>query len=71
LYNQRILLLAILLVTIAAAYFTHVFWKKKINPRRSMGRFLLYVLLNLVSIFVLVFIFSLIINQYKEFFFKR
>ena len=68
---QKILLLVVLIVATLTAYVTHQFWKKRIDPRRSFKHFLLFMLVNVLSVFVLVFIFGLIIIQFKDFFFKR
>ncbi|MEP7255545.1 MAG: hypothetical protein ABI666_07190 [Ferruginibacter sp.] len=67
---SKLLLLLILIITTFAAFALYRFWKKKIDPRRSFGYFLLFVLVNLATVFVLVFIFSFLIFHYKEFFFK-
>lgn len=69
LYNPRVLLL-ILTVTILA-YLTHVLLKRMIDPKRSVAFFILYVLAHLASIVVWVFIFGLVLNHHKDFFFKR
>ncbi|HMK05356.1 MAG TPA: hypothetical protein VK489_14235 [Ferruginibacter sp.] len=67
----KLLLLLILGITCLAAYALQGFWKKRIDARRSFAYFLLLILVNLISIFVMVFIFSFLIIHYKEFFFKR
>jgi len=69
-HRQDILLLSILTVAILAAYLTHQFWKKLIDPHRSFKHFLLFMLANTLSVLVLVFIFGFIIIQFKDFFFK-
>jgi len=42
-----------------------------IDPKRSVAFFIMYVLAHLASIVVWVFIFGLVLNHYKDFFFKR
>lgn len=54
-----------------AAYFIHEFLKKKLEPRRSFLRFLIFILANLIFVFVLIFFLSFILFQYKNFFFKQ
>ena len=66
----RLLLLFILAVATFTGYVAYGFWKTKIDPRRSAAYFILFMLVNLATIFILVFIFSFVIFQYKEFFFK-
>ena len=53
-----------------AAYFIHEFLKKKINPRRSFGHFIIFVIADLLVVFVLIFLLSFILFEYKDFFFK-
>lgn len=53
-----------------AAYFANEFLKKKIKPRRSFGYFILLILANLIVIFGLIFLLSLFLFKYKDFFFK-
>ena len=52
------------------AYFIHEFLKKKISPKKSFFPFIIFMLANLVVIFVLIFLLSLLLFQYKDFFFK-
>ncbi len=61
----------ILVLATLTAYFTHWFWKKRIDPRRSFKDFLLFMVVNVLSVFVLVFIFGFIIIHFKDFFFKK
>jgi len=68
---QKILLLIIIAVAVLTGYSVYQFWNKKINPRRSFKHFILYMLLNLASIFVIVFVFGFVIIYFKEFFFKK
>ncbi|MFZ1372136.1 MAG: hypothetical protein WAR78_17255 [Ferruginibacter sp.] len=53
------------------SWFVHVFWKKILDPRRSIVFFGLYIVVHLLSVLLLVFLFGFILNHYKEFFFKR
>ena len=70
-HYQNILLLTVLIVATLTAYITHQFWKKRIDPRRSFKHFLLFMLVNVLSVFVVVFIFGFVIIQFKDFFFKK
>jgi hypothetical protein len=53
-----------------AAYFIHEFLKKKINPRKSFARFIVFILADLLVVFALIFLLSFLLFQYKDFFFK-
>ncbi len=53
-----------------AAYFIQEFLKKKINPRKSFGHFILYVIITLTIIFGMIFLLSLFLYQFRNFFFK-
>lgn len=54
-----------------AAYFIHEFLKKKIKPRQSFTRFIVFILANMIVIFALIFLLSFFLFQYKDFFFKK
>jgi hypothetical protein len=68
---QKFLLFFIICCSLIAAYSAYQFWNKKINPRHSFKNFIGYMLLNLTSIFIIVFIFGFIIIHFKEFFFSK
>ena len=68
---QKLLLLIIVAVAVLSGYSVYQFWNKKINPRQSFKHFVLYMLVNLASIFVIVFMFGFVIIYFKEFFFKK
>jgi len=68
---QKFLLLITVAVAVLAGYSVYQFWNKKINPRHSFKHFILYMLVNLASIFIIVFVFGFIIIYFKEFFFKK
>ncbi len=53
-----------------AGYFIYNFLKTKINPRRSFGHFILFILVNLAVIFGLIFLLTLFLFQFRNFFFK-
>ena len=67
---KKILILFLTAAAMLAAYFVYQFLKKKINPRRSFGHFILFVLVNLFVVFAFIFLLSFILFQYKDFFFK-
>lgn len=52
------------------AYIVYQFLIKKINPRRSVGHFIFFVLVNLLVVFAFILILSFVLFQYKDFFFK-
>jgi uncharacterized membrane protein YidH (DUF202 family) len=68
---HKILLLVVFAAGLALAYSLYKFWSKKINPRRSFKYFVIYMAVNLASVFVIVFLFSFVIIYFKEFFFKK
>lgn len=68
---RKLLLIIVLAITTLIAYQVQDFWKKRIDPRRSGKDFLLFIVLNLISVLVLVFIAGFFIIHFKEFFFKR
>jgi type III secretory pathway component EscU len=68
---QKMLLLAVFGAGLLLAYSSYQFWNKKINPRQSFKHFIIYMAVNLVSVFVIVFLFSFVIIYFKEFFFKK
>lgn len=67
LFNAKIL--ALIIVFTALAYVMHVLFKYFVDPRRSVLQFFLYIILHLAAVLLLVFIFSLTLNYFKEFFF--
>ena len=69
-FLKKVLILFLTVAAMVAAYFIHEFLKKKINPRRSVVHFIVFILANLVVVFGLIFILSFLLFQFKEFFFK-
>ncbi|MEI7471385.1 MAG: hypothetical protein WCJ85_03935 [Chitinophagaceae bacterium] len=70
-YQSKLLLLLLLLVTTIGAYYTHILVQRILPPKRSFGHFLGYVVLHMISIFVLVFLAGFVVFYFKEFFFKK
>lgn len=68
---QKLLLLLTVAAAVLSGYGVYQFWIRKINPRKSFQHFLFYTLVNLLSVFVIVFIFGGVIIYFKEFFFKK
>jgi uncharacterized membrane protein YidH (DUF202 family) len=68
---QKILLLVVFGAGLLLAYSIYQFWNKKIKPRHSFKHFVIYMVVNLVSVFVIVFLFSFVIIYFKGFFFKK
>ena len=56
---------------VLTGYTIYQFIRKKINPRQSAVYFLLYLLLNLLSVLLVTFIFGFIIIHFKEFFIRK
>jgi predicted small integral membrane protein len=69
-FLKKVLILFLTAALMVAAYFIHEFLKKKIDPRRSFLRFIVFIVADLVVIFVLIFLLSFFLYQYKHFFFK-
>ena len=67
---KKLLILFLTVAMMVTAYFANKYLKKIINPHASFGRFILFMIANLVAIFVLVVLLSLLLFRYKEFFFK-
>lgn len=53
-----------------AAWQMHQFLQLKVDPRKSLQRFLLFLLLNIGAVFLIIFIVGFTIIHFKEFFFK-
>jgi hypothetical protein len=52
---KKVLILFLTVGIMIAAYLISDFWKLKINPEKSFFRYAWFVILNLVTIFVLIF----------------
>ncbi|MBL7694060.1 MAG: hypothetical protein JNK91_04395 [Ferruginibacter sp.] len=68
-YNLKVL--SLILVATALAYATHLFLKKKIDPRKSGLTFILYMLAHLASIVIWVFLFGLTLTYFRDWFFRK
>ena len=66
----KLIILFILIIALFAGYAAHLFWKRTIDPKRSGGHFLLYMVVHLLSVFVIVFIISFIMFRFGNFLFK-
>ena len=71
LFLKKVIILFLTVVIMVAAYSINGFLKAKINPRASFGHFFLFILLNFLTIFLLVFLLGLFLFRYKDFFFKQ
>lgn len=69
-FLKKLIILALTVAGMLAAYYANRFFKSKINPHGSVGRFLLFFLANLVIIFTLVLLMSYVLFRFKSFFFK-
>jgi predicted PurR-regulated permease PerM len=69
-FIKKVLILAFTIVLMVAAYFIYQFLHRKLNPRKSFFNLVLFFLLNLLAVFVLIFLMSLVLYKFKEFFFK-
>lgn len=59
---QRLLILVIILLSLIPAWYINGWLQKVIQPRRSFGHFLLYLLASLVLVFVYTFLVVTIIS---------
>ena len=60
---MKILLFLAAITTLA--YFVQSFLKSKINPRKSFGHLILFLLANLLSVLVLTFLFTFVLLKFK------
>lgn len=68
---QKLIILLIIGIAALAGYWLHLQWKKMINPRKSFGYFILYMLLHFASIFLLIFLINLIMIRNANFLFNK
>ena len=68
---HKLVILTIIILSAVSAYTIHALIKKKIDPKRSVGYFMLYVLLHLASVFLIVFAASFLIFQCTNLLFKK
>jgi predicted PurR-regulated permease PerM len=54
-----------------AAWQMQQFLQRKVEPRKSMQRFLLFLLLNAAAVFFIIIVVGFTIIHFKEFFFKQ
>ena len=59
------------MLSAVATFAIHTAIKKNIDPKRSAGYFILYVVLHLASVFLIVFATSFLIFQYGSLLFKK
>ena len=57
--------LLLLIAVTTLAYLLHLLVKSKMNPRKSFGHFLLYVVLNLSIVFLMTFLFTFVLLKFK------
>ena len=69
-FLKKVLILFLTAAAMVAAYFIHEYLKKLINPRRSFGRFILFILADLAVLFGMILLLSLLLFQFRDFFFK-
>jgi len=69
-FIKKVLILFLTVAAMVAAYFINELLKNKINPRKSLLHFIMFMLANLIVIFGLIFILSFILFKYKGFFFN-
>jgi len=69
-FFKKVLILVLTVALMVVAYFIYQFLHKKINPRKSFFHLVIFFVLNLLSIFLLIFLLSVLLFKFKEFFFK-
>jgi formate/nitrite transporter FocA (FNT family) len=67
---KKFLLLGVIAAAVFSGYSFYQYINKKINPRQSFTHFIFFMLLNLLGIFIVVFVFSFLVIHFKEFFFS-
>jgi FtsH-binding integral membrane protein len=67
---KKLLLLGVIAAAVFSGYSFYQYITKKINPRQSFTHFIFFMLLNLLGIFIVVFVFSFLVIHFKEFFFS-
>jgi hypothetical protein len=70
LWYKDLLLLMIACGAIAVAITFQKYFQRTIDPRGSMPRFLLFLFVNILALFCLIFLVGFAIIYFKEFFFK-
>ncbi|MEP6617059.1 MAG: hypothetical protein ABJA57_10790 [Ginsengibacter sp.] len=68
-FFKKVLILALTIVMMMVAYYVYRFLRKIINPRKSFPNLLLFFFLNLLAVFLLIFLLSLFLFIYRNFFF--
>lgn len=69
-FFKKVLILGLTVGLMVVAYFIYQFLHKKINPRKSFFHLVIFFVINLLTIFLLIFLLSLLLFKFKEFFFK-
>jgi lipoprotein signal peptidase len=69
-FLKKVIILFLTAAAMVVAYFIHEYLKNKINPRRSFGRFILFILADLAVVFGMILLLSLLLFRFKDFFFK-
>jgi hypothetical protein len=60
---KSFIVLSLIVVFMAIAYFLNIWLQRKIKPRQSFGRLMFYFLLVLILVFILSFIMVFVIGQ--------
>jgi len=68
---QKIITLLLIVVAVLATYGLHTVIKKNIDPKKSFGHFISYMLLHFAVIFLVVFAVSFIIFRSGNLLFKK
>jgi len=66
---KKIVLLIIIVAAMYATWQLQQLLQIKVNPRKSLQRFLLFFVINFIAVFLIIVITGFIIIHFKEFFF--
>ena len=67
---KKILILFLTAGLMVGAWYMHEFLKNILQPKRSFTHFIIFFVANVAMIFGLIFLLSLLLYQYRNFFFK-
>ncbi len=68
-FFKKALILGLTVVLMIIAYYIYRLLRQKLNPRKSFFNLALFFLLNLLTVFLLISLLSLLLFKYKDFFF--
>ena len=67
---HKILVVLILIISCILAYIVHLLLKKYVDPRRSLGHLLFYMLAHFAGIFMILFLLNYLLLRYRSLLFQ-